>query len=476
MFAFGILAALCAPLTMTIGIILWDEYYTGSSFSLNLIKCSLASCGFLVVVLIQESSTLNNNNINDAENNDDKSRILVSLFPSEKYTTETLGYLVLSALIGILIGDWAWLQGLQLLGARKTIFIDCVKPFVAAILGAWILNEQLQWPAILGMFSTILGILLVSLTDKRVQEIETTTSTGKEPSLDDEEKSCPPIENLPSSSPVSVLDDSYEKNNFVVEGTNEGGASSSISSVPGEGRILPEEKVIHCRSSPGGCVDNVQSINSSSTTTVHTISAAATTTTHPPMTVGYMFAVSNVILDTYGAVLIKQFGSELTAWEINLVRFGSVSLLLISLSAILRLWERLFGRYCETESTDVPSGGGGGDGDATNTTTSSNRATQGAVSGWYRLPTMDRTSWTRVLGGVMFVTFWSPVLSNYALFEVALGLALTLGSVGPLYSLVLSYFFLQQPEKSTHIRAQEWMGSLLAIAGIAILAWKGQSS
>jgi drug/metabolite transporter (DMT)-like permease len=89
---------------------------------------------------------------------------------------------------------------------------------------------------------------------------------------------------------------------------------------------------------------------------------------------------------------------------------------------------------------------------------------------WYASPMneMTRSSWTHVSGGVLLVTFLTPTLSNYALFEIAIALALTLGSVGPLYSLPLAYF-LQKEVPTVRVYA----GAVLAVAGIVILAFRG---
>ena len=48
-FVSGILAALAAPLVMTVGFIVWDNHWAGSPFSLNLYKCNLASIGFVIL-------------------------------------------------------------------------------------------------------------------------------------------------------------------------------------------------------------------------------------------------------------------------------------------------------------------------------------------------------------------------------------------------------------------------------------------
>lgn len=49
--------------------------------------------------------------------------------------------------------------------------------------------------------------------------------------------------------------------------------------------------------------------------------------TEPPsLRVGYLMAVSNVVLDVGGSVLTKHYGKQLTTWDINIIRSGCSSL------------------------------------------------------------------------------------------------------------------------------------------------------
>merc|ERR1712216_426202 len=73
------------------------------------------------------------------------------------------GYLLLSSLIGIVVGDNMWLQALKLLGTRKTMLMDLLKPFVGAFLSALILKETVSLMLFLGMVFTATGVLLVGL-------------------------------------------------------------------------------------------------------------------------------------------------------------------------------------------------------------------------------------------------------------------------------------------------------------------------
>merc|ERR1712071_124502 len=60
---------------------------------------------------------------------------------------------------------------------------------------------------------------------------------------------------------------------------------------------------------------------------------------------------------------------------------------------------------------------------------------------WYLLPQMTKMKWLKISLGVAFVTFICPALSNYALFQIAIALAITLGSMTPLYALILEWIW-----------------------------------
>ena len=60
--------------------------------------------------------------------------------------------------------------------------------------------------------------------------------------------------------------------------------------------------------------------------------------------------------------------------------------------------------------------------------------------------------------------FLCPALSNYALFCLALGLALSLGSVGPLYGLILDW-----PFRGRRPIMSGCFGALLVVPGVVIL-------
>ena len=377
----GILAALAAPLTMTLGFIVWDNHWRGSAFSLNLFKCNLASFGFLTVVLS------------------------VRTFDPSLYTGQTVGYLFLSSTIGILIGDWTWLEALQLLGARRVILVDSTKPFLAAFLGALILGENFensQWEIIGGILLTVVGVGLVS-TEKERQAEEKSHTLKEIPKIEN-----PEVENEDDDHLDVEENSSRDKDRATT--------SEQASELPFE---EPKRQEKHLR----------RSINASA----------------KDLRKGFFLATLNVILDTYGSLLTKQHGSQLNTWEISLLRFGFAGAVMFLVSSCLWLAEQLRKkpRAAENDDADTP---------------------------WYVLPSMPRRDWGFVVGGVSLVTFVTPALSNYALFEIALALALTLGSIGPLYALPLSWLLQKQRPSS-----KAWLGSVLAVSGVVFLAFRGKT-
>lgn len=389
-FGLGVAAALAGPFVMSLGFIAWDNHWKGSAFALNLYKCNLASTGFLILSCTARSS---------------------KPFPSEVFTWQAIGYMVLSSTIGILIGDWTWLEALQMLGARRVILMDSLKPFLAAVMGWLILDEELRPAAFGGIVLTVTGVLIVSF--------ETTTDEKADEKADEKDDSC------------SSEDKQDETENHL--------ASNEIPEVLAADLPLPS----------GEKEDSTDALAVDENRTRRDKELVDTTTEHSKskspraLRRGYTYAILNVALDTYGAVLIKQHGKDFKVWEINLLRFGFAGCVMLLVSCGFTAMQVLHKTKHESSYKETP---------------------------WYSLPMaeMTRSSWCHVSVGVLLVTFANPSLSNYALFEIALALALTLGSIGPLYSLPLAYLLQHDPPT---IRSS--LGALLAVAGVVLLTWKG---
>lgn len=432
----GFTAATLAPLAMTFGFIIWGKSWQGSAYALNVFKCSLAGFVFMIVAFS---------------------------FPSGGSPgIYSQSMVVLSSVIGIIIGDNTWLMALQIIGAKRVIVIDALKPFCAAFVAYFILDEPLTLKICIGVLVSSLGVVMVS-----------------------------------TETPITVVakEDLTEK--------PENSHSTELS----------------------GTSQNVDN-----TTTDTTTSISSST-----MLWGYILAAINVILDAFGSVLTKQFGTEMNTWEINLLRFGFAAIIMGSISLIMLSYEHFmlskwtkfqelsesmhalntivdienvdqsnedrmnkieetievqsvihqdsYSSYSNTTGTCSRDNGNFSrlgmedsqseydseiiDNTGNNTSISSTNSSSTTTSRWYSFPTtkeMSRIQWVQVALGVMFVTFLCPAMSNYALFQLPLSLCLTLNSLGPVYSIPLVYIMLS--ERSGW---QSIVGSVLAVGGIAIM-------
>ena len=340
------------------------------------------------------------------------------------YDGRSVGYLMLSSTLGIVIGDVMWLEALRRIGARRVIVVDSIKPFAAAILGQFLLNEKLKPLAWLGMIVTVTGLLIVTLEKERIDN-----------NHDFNDSKTSQAENI-------VL---TENSNGLLE----------VSS--------PSRK---------------SDINCSS---------------HHYYCVGYLFALSNALFDTWGSFLTKKFGFGMTIWEVNLVRFAFASFVMIILSCVLCLFHRITAKIApclaghklsEKEVTTHMSNSSESSLDlliipesddelSTSIYTESQKSlVDNDPSPWYCLPSnMSNMKWLLVTLGVVFVTFLCPAMSTYGLFLIPLGLALTLGSTGPLYALPLTFFI--QKQKPT---VRGCVGAALAFAGIVMLSASGHTA
>jgi uncharacterized membrane protein len=314
--------------------------------------------------------------------------------------------------------------------------MDSVKPFLAALLGWLILGESLQWPAFVGMALTLGGVVWVSLERESPAKGD---DGGANNECEDSDR----------------FDDDDDEEDQEDDESKEGKATANRKRV-----MTPKER-----------------------------------------RKGYALSVANVILDTYGSLLTKQYGVGMSTWNISLIRFGFASAFCVVLSSILNLRDvlrrttssinkeenksdiesnkqslrgsvlelfnyRLGKDTCmaqkqnneEYENNSIDKAG-----DDEEKIRSTDRERP-----WYSLPKMPRKSYAIISLGVAFTTFATPALSNYALFQIALALALTLGSMGPIYMLPLGWLI--QGDRPT-LRA--CLGAALAVGGVAILSFFG---
>jgi len=386
----GVVAALAAPLTMTIGFVLWDQLWKGSAFMLNLVKCSLGTSFFLISL---------------------GCLTLASKPPGDGWEDLTnIGMLVLSSLAGIVIGDNTWLFALAVLGSRKIITVDLVKPFIAVLVGALLLSEGMSWSVIVGVTVTMVGVLIVCL--------EQTSQRKEEEEEEDDENTIAKGEQE---------DNIIKVDHGVAADTNEKAPNTEST----EGSVLAE--AVGQQHQAGGASCAAIEIQLSKDAADNPDSEASTEP--PSVRVGYLMAVANVVLDVGGSVLTKHYGKQLTTWDINIIRFGFATFTLGAVAAVAR-----------------------------NISLKAEAEREGPE--WHELPEMPRKDWAKVCLGVALVTFACPALSTYALFKIDLAVCLTLTSLGPVYALPLTYII-----KRESVGWMAILGVLAACSGVVIMCF-----
>ncbi len=132
-----------APGLMAFGLFVWADAWTYSPLALNAFKCGLGSSLFGVVVLI---------------------------FYRRPMPGRAVLWLAFSSLLGIVIADTLWLAALQILGARRMIAIDALKPFVAAFMGYFLLGDAVPWLGYVGVVVCALGVYLLNVESAAKEE------------------------------------------------------------------------------------------------------------------------------------------------------------------------------------------------------------------------------------------------------------------------------------------------------------------
>jgi drug/metabolite transporter (DMT)-like permease len=78
--------------------------------------------------------------------------------------------LVLSGILGLVLGDSFLFKSFQLIGARLSIIIMASVPVLSAVLAFFFLDEIISYLGMFGMLLTITGILIVVLEKKSVEQ------------------------------------------------------------------------------------------------------------------------------------------------------------------------------------------------------------------------------------------------------------------------------------------------------------------
>jgi len=153
--SFAINAALGSSLFAVIGVILWDTHWKGSAFSLNLFKCLVGT--FFFVAMASATANIGSG--------------LGAL------TLRSILALCASSFVGVVVGDFTWLVSLQILGARRVILVDALRPFIAAAAGGLFLRETFSALDAFTMLCTVIGTLVVAI--ERESDTEAVEATSR---------------------------------------------------------------------------------------------------------------------------------------------------------------------------------------------------------------------------------------------------------------------------------------------------------
>ena len=406
---------------------------------------------------------------------------------SSSFTTENVGYLLLSSTLGIIVGDVLWLEALRLLGPKRVIVFDSLRPFGASLLGWAVLGEKLGPAAYGGMALAVAGVGIVAWEEERTTTTDddgggdatTTMTTTRITAISDDEATK-------TEGTTTTTVDGDERGASDANHVRVGDTARTTSLAADEGSIVDRRDAVAPLTSRDDGNDDDDDGDDAD--------AVRREGRHRRRVQirGYACSIVNVFADSVGSLLTKRHGGGMTTWAINLIRFGYAGVVLGMISAAMRVRERW--RMASSSSSSSSGGGKGGSGGGGPTTVERrecdadcgrsmddvvddpNRAVASherpppapPPPRWYELPPLTRMGWLHINGGVALVTFLCPALSNYALFRLALGLAVSLGSVGPLYGLILDW-----PFKGRRPTVSGCAGALLAVAGVVILCLWG---
>jgi drug/metabolite transporter (DMT)-like permease len=140
----GEIAALLTAVSWTVGAMLFEQTTRrAGTFVVNLVKVTLALAFLSILLWFVEGQP----------------------FPLT-VPAQALPWLVLSGLIGFVVGDLFLFQAYTTVGARVSMLVYALSPAFTAVGGAIFMGEHLRPLGIAGMVLTLAGIMLVALRKK----------------------------------------------------------------------------------------------------------------------------------------------------------------------------------------------------------------------------------------------------------------------------------------------------------------------
>jgi len=378
----AIIAGIFGPGLCTFGLFIWADRWKLGALALNAFKGSFASI-FLAAIVAATTSNF-----------------------TDVYTREAVSQMILASFLGIIVADTWWLLALDILGARKMIAIDSIKPFLSIGFGAIILGQSISGLGVAGVIVTTTGIVLVNL-DKSKEPTEGDNSAEN----DFEMKSTKSSSARDSNNTVEVLEMNENKLVSSVAITNESPETVLEPSASGE-----ESSDIHISD-----VGTIKSASPKDSSPVPYLSQCGFKWNS--VAAGYWYALGNVLCDLWAATITIKYHGKMSVVDVSLVRFGFGAIILSLVYGAQRL------------------------------TSTHAKATA----------PMARKDWAAVCFGVIIVTGITPLLTTYTYFELPLAIAVTLNSISPLWSLPIARCF------GEHIGVKSAVGACLATGGVVML-------
>ena len=395
--ALGFAAAGTAPLVGVLGFTIWGKHWTGHPYMLNCFKGCVATIFFTLFFIVSSAIAplagwdASLDRFHHPVNLSSEASQPASVLPASRSMTQVILWLLLSSFLGIVIGDTCWLKAQQLLGTSSVVLIDAFKPWFSAFLGFVFLHEKPTW-----------GWLGAVLTWLAVTSVECYKAAAKEPAAE------PEGTEMTGSFAASSARQRAPRNGD--ELALNGSADSSAHTPGGRGREKFEAKL----------------------------------STYERKGWGYVYAFSNVLLDSLGLVFTKLHGRALHPWEIAGVRFGGASVLMLLSVGSARLVAHLRpGAIAPACGTPIARAGG--------------------APQFYQWPVLDRRAIRWLVFAVFLTTFSASLLSNFALFKIDLFFVSIFGSLSPIWALVIGRC---RGERAT---CPEWIGAFVAVLGVVIL-------
>jgi drug/metabolite transporter (DMT)-like permease len=170
----GETAALSAAIMWTISSFLWGRIEL-KALHLNICK-NLVGCGLVIGhigVLLLFAATWHTNPMDTGGSQTAETSQSVSVENLEASSQsqnepfrlvadwEAWGWLAISGLVGIVIGDTFYFRSLQILGPRRSLVVATTSPLFATFAGWLMLSEVLAGWQLLGIVLTVIGVMVV---------------------------------------------------------------------------------------------------------------------------------------------------------------------------------------------------------------------------------------------------------------------------------------------------------------------------